>query len=100
MDDFERPEAQKLDGEDVLQPDDVTPTEEVLSRIEQETPVVAPQILTPEQLLAQKKSKKKVLLIVLAVVLAFAAVGGVVWFVLANKAPQGGTNEDMAGQPS
>lgn len=86
MDDFERPEAPKLDGEDILQPDDVTPTEEVLSRIEQEKPVVAPQILTPEPLLAQNKAKKKAVLIILAMVLVLVLmVGGVVWLVLRNN---------------
>lgn len=100
MDDFERPEAPKLDDEDVSQSDDVTSTEEALSQLDAEAPAVASQGPVPELLLAQKNSKKKVSLIVLAVVLVLALVGGAIWFALANKAPQGGTNEDMASQPS
>lgn len=101
MDDFERPKASKLDDEDVLQPDDVTPTEEVLSQLDTEMPTETSQSPAPEQLLTRNKSKKKVRLIVSVVVLLLALViSGVTWCVLANKAPQGGTNEDMAGQPS
>ena len=96
MDDFEQPGTPELGDNEVLQPNDVTPTAEVLSQLNAETS----QAPAPEPLLKQKKSKKGISLIILAVVLALTLVGGVVWFVLANNTSQDGTNEDVATQPS
>lgn len=102
MDDFEQPQAPKLRDEDVLRPDDVTPTEEVLSHLDTEIPPPpeTPQSPAPEPLLARNKSKKKVGLIVSAVVLMLALVGGVMWFVPANNTSQSSTDRDVVGQPS
>lgn len=96
MDGLEQPGAPKLGDNEVLQPNDVTPTAEVLSQLNAETS----QAPAPEPLLKQKKSKKGISLIILAVVLALTLVGGVVWFVLGNNTSQDDTNEDVAIHPS
>ena len=100
MDDFEQPKAPKLGDKEVLQPDDVTPTEEMLPQPKTEVPAETSQVPAPEPPQLHGKSRGKVVLIVSAVVLAFAAVGGVVWFVLANNTAQGDTNGGVTNQPS
>ena len=98
MDDFEQPGTAKLGDEVDLRPDNVTPTEELLSQIK--TPVVTPQISAQEPLLTQNKTKKKVGLVVSVVVLVLALVGGVAWFVLADNTSQNGTDGNTIGETS
>lgn len=101
MDDFERSETPKSGDEEVLQLNDVTPTEKVLSRIDTETPMEMPQMPVPEPLRVQKKFKKKAGLVIGATTLVFTLVGGAVWFMLANTPAQNNpAGDDIAVRPS
>lgn len=100
MDDFERSETPKSGDEEVLQLNDVTPTEKVLSRVDTETPMEMPQTPAPEPLRVQKKFKEKTGLVIGATALVFTLVGGAVWFMLANNISPNNTDEDVADQPS
>ncbi len=87
MDDKEQPWTPKLENEDILRPDNVTPTREILSQIEVETSTAMPGTLVAEPLQSRTKSKETglIILAVVLVLVALALIGGVVWFVLVSN---------------
>lgn len=97
MDNFDRLGEPKLGNEDGPWPDNVTPTEELPSRLDTESSATMAQISTIRPLPGQGKSKKKVMLGIWAVVVVCALVGGVVWFMLANTTD---ISDSVAGQIS
>lgn len=96
MDDLGQPRAPKPKDEEVLCPNIETFTEG--TQLKMEAPAATSQISVSEQLREQKGSRKKASLVIPAIFLMFALVGGAVWFILADNAPQNDTSADE--QPS